>query len=174
MKKVLILTLVMVVCCSAVQGGVIVYTPQLEFTVCHDNPTHVTNSHFSMLYDSDNEAYFVVHYTGIPEYPLPGNIDLESPHSGSPWGTINTGEILSGSIGVCAEDMYGTIWPIGTYYGHLYADFDSGDEVDIPITTKVVNCNTPAPEFPSLFIPLIMIIGFVGAVLLIKGFGKLR
>jgi hypothetical protein len=42
------------------------------------------------------------------------------------------------------------------------------EEYSVPITVNYCNGGTPAPEFPSAFLPITMIIGFLGAVLLIQ------
>lgn len=63
---------------------------------------------------------------------------------------------------------------VGSWIGPLGTDPETGYwtvgelkifEIDVKDT-----CPTPSPEFPSLFIPLTIIIGFIGSVLLIKAF----
>ena len=56
-----------------------------------------------------------------------------------------------------------TIW-IEAYDENIIAICDSNK---VTVTTPF-NCGTPAPEFPSMFLPVTMIIGLLGAVLFIK------
>ena len=57
--------------------------------------------------------------------------------------------------------------PVGEYDGTIFFDFFPGGPIGVPVHYSIVNCD-PSPEFPSTFLPVTMIIGFLGAVLLIQ------
>jgi len=173
MKKIGILVILLAV--LIIQGvqaqSVFVHTPRIDLRVCHDNPTQMDSEGFSIEYSADEPAWFVGDYSGIPFMGAGEAIDLDTPFTGIPVGLVNPGESVSGSVRATAMDYDLSIWPIGTYPGNVHFAFDleSGgvEFVDIPVETRVVSC-LPAPEFPSIFLPATMIIGFLGAVLLIR------
>jgi len=173
MKKTGILVILLTV--LLIQGvqaqSAFVHTPRIDLSVCYDNPTQMDSEEFSIEYAANEPASFTGDYSGIPFMVVGDAIDLDTPVTGIPAGEINPGEIVSGSIRATALDYDGSIWPIGTYPGNVHFAFlfESGgvEFVDIPVETRVVSC-LPAPEFPSIFLPATMIIGFLGAVLLIR------
>jgi len=169
MKKILILLLVCIMMVASVQAFEFTYTPdQVSRTVCYgpwyslgliglegknyeDYPLTILDSSTSW---NQLEAY---HYVYIDKYG----------HSG-----------LTREYTLIQLDPANPL-PIGYYDGAV--DFivvpdpsvpgGKAQSYHIPFYLHVSDCSappTPVPEFPSAFLPLTMIIGIIGIILLIR------
>ena len=113
-----------------------------KITITFSENVHFTGSGTSSfrLVDANNEG--VSAFTEFPQHDTKGYI---TPHEPLALGTQYTIEVSG------AEDEAGIVM-VGEYIGHF----------------TVIGNDVPIPEFPSAFLPAAMIIGFLGAVLLIQ------
>jgi len=130
----------------------------LAFTLCYPNGEDSRQ----ILLKNDNDISFslqvfwqnIPYYTGVVVDPYSASM---GPYSQLPV-DVRVSSRPSGG---------GPSLPVGEYDGTIYFDFFPGGPISVPVHYSIVNCN-PSPEFPSTFLPVTMIIGFLGAVLLIK------
>jgi len=130
----------------------------LDVTLCYPDG----QASQQLVLANDNDISFsmqatwqnIPYITGIVVDPISGSID---PHSLFPV-EIHVSSMPSGGD---------PSLPVGEYDGTVIFDLFPGSIVTVPVHYSIVNCN-PSPEFPSAFLPAAMIIGFLGAVLIIQ------
>ena len=171
MKRILFtgLILMIMVCVLPVSAEVpllTIYPQQLDFTLCY-NTAYDEVKGLTLVNNND----FIVSYEAIDDPRLPqwGCIPLDLP-----WGDIEPygAEGIMVHLTAICNCASPPVYPVGEYNSNIaiiqWPTASGGYfTTNVPVHYSIVNCGN-SPEFPSSVLPIIIIIGFFGAVLLIQ------
>ena len=143
--------------------------------VCQDGGTAQGTFTFTSHYPAavDVGVMDIYDFNDPLSYPndLPGIPELWLNQFGI--GTLDNGDSGTLTVYSTAKDTNGVVWDKGTYIvglGISVDDAQTNENFANPselVQINIVDCQD-SPEFPSFFLPVTMIIGFLGVVVLIQ------
>ncbi|MDD1680905.1 MAG: hypothetical protein LUQ35_04785 [Methanoregula sp.] len=170
LSELLALLILMILVSPAVAQNDWLITPDpVELTVCHQGGITEGTFTFTSYYPQRVEVGIMDWSRSFPyENVQPSGFPVK--HNG--W-ILDQGESATVIVLSTAKDSKGVVWDNGVYSGWLgfsIDDAETGDSISTArekVIVKIVDCS-PSPEFPSAILPLTLIIGFLGTVLLIQ------